>query len=278
VGVFSEWFSEWGVLHVDLCRVDDDPCTSFTRGQLKIELGRQLLEDATIMSQTHVFTKPVAPGRGWYIHRDSTVPGDNSGRDANGRWMAEDDQPRCSLTTREVFGNTWGFFEGLVSPFSALKTSWDELIKWRDNISASLRETVEVNDSTHDGPELQYFALHLDAYQDLAPLPDLSKYHWWREASRQSQFADWVLKEIGDCLEVLLLGSRETHAHIGHHSNRRAFGLLLLPQSSNGLQCYRRIGFCWWEHDLSVYQESFMSGHSFLHGDSGWESQTGIFG
>lgn len=218
--------------------------TSFSRKQLEIELGQQLLYKHSILSQLHVFTEPVELGEGWFVDRKSKVPDDVPGRTANAMWVPEDDRPQCSLTTYVVGDTTWGYFEGLAVKFSVLKVACEKLKERRDAITATVREAYETEDDGTRISETLYLVAHLDARQDSPRLPKFRQYDEYQEASRQSAVASWLLETFGDNIQVSLLGSRTTGSFVGH-SNTRVFGLLSIPQSLDGIQFDRRIGFCW---------------------------------
>ncbi|KAI0454254.1 hypothetical protein F5B21DRAFT_476443 [Xylaria acuta] len=243
------------------------PGTSYTRQELELQLGEQLLKYHPVLSQLHVSTEPVPIGSGWFVGKSSTVPSELLGNVSNKEPGSKNTEtPLCTLSVVAVKGKHWGHFSGTLSKFSKLQAEFEELedrASLRGLSSSSTLMMVHLNKT----PELSSSPEYRIHGQQPVPQGD-----WQRHICR------WLGRsfEKREDLFVLLLGLRKNDFY------NTMLGLILLKsRTRDGFSYYRRVGLCWWDpvDELGVYRKwDIMAKLSRLHEESFWTRGNGYFG
>ena len=138
-----------------------DPTRNFTRSELEDQLGESLNYEYPVVSQLYVFTEPVEFGKGWHVSLSSAVPQvDPRG---NAVWPPRDN-PRCSVSTRNVNGLLWGYLEGVACSFADLVAACT-LLDSRPQVLEMTREkstlTIEpdITEELNSSPEILWIWL-----------------------------------------------------------------------------------------------------------------------
>lgn len=258
------------------------PGSTFTRAELEVQLGRELLQSYPVHSQTHVFTKPAKSGHGWRANGDSVIPSSviaqgnpvfphNPFYGLNGlseeesaqirQQIAQDLAPRCSLTVSKLEGATLGTFTGgKICPFATVVTQSRQF------------EQIPIVSHLFSGSN-SLFLTYLDASSQFnaCPVSPSSGFYDSYSKPRQRALADWLCCSY-PCtnLVVLLLGPLES----GERRDMYAL-LLLLDQGTT----WKRIGFCQWAINVMTIAAEPLPGHAFFHGDTDdWVKCNGYFG
>ena len=243
---------------------------TWTLAELETELGRRLITDYPVQSQMHVFTKPVAPGKGWHIGLSSLLPTPlaGTGHTWTGVWE-EPLEAQCKLTVQTKGTANMGHFQGLMCDYSVLHRWW-----------------MKINRPTQGRTSYQRVALDAVS-RDLADQTGEPLYYrtagHMRQAwpgAEQDELSAWLAGAFATTsqLSVLRLGSREDR------ESREVVGMILRKRkgASRGdlPACnWRRLGFCYWSNGGMPLADGFE--HTPLAAEDqseGWKPTTGLFG
>lgn len=246
--------------------VDAPPGTFFTRGELEIELGQQLLSACPVKSQAHVFTKSRQLGSGWCVNAESVVPEavifEYEMEDtiyspaAFTPGLTGDDFIECSLSVKSVGGHAWGHFNGKLCPLSVLVA--------QDN-GVELRAT---SPSSHEEGLSDIVRVFVDASSQHPGAPEsLLSGFWEHRGPRQRAIKGWLCRSFPSLqLQVLLLGRT-------HDREKKLYGLLLVFQRDD---IWRRLGFC--QFNLHGVLETTPDYDFFYGKTADWRKSGGYFG
>ncbi|KAJ4420986.1 hypothetical protein N0V82_004028 [Gnomoniopsis sp. IMI 355080] len=234
------------------------PQRAFSRLELEVELGQQIIAKFPLMSQLYVTTKPVEFGHNWRISPDSiTYVGvldlewnrnlnESTEADLSDSQTMETvhgnqrDKDALIQEARLVDDNTWGHFKGKTIRFNSLFACTEAL-------TAELRDAASQDDpegSDEAEEPMSLLILELDNSDFTAEWPN-----GWKGTDDwvdEGEGCKWLANNFPeDDLIVLGLSSFTT----------RAFGLILLRDhaySAKGSVTYwRRLGYCeWWMTNL----------------------------
>ncbi|KAI1752078.1 hypothetical protein F4782DRAFT_503160 [Xylaria castorea] len=243
------------------------PGTSYTRHELEIQLGKQLLRYHPVLSQLHVSTEEVPIGSGWFVSKSSTVPSELLGNVSDDEAGSEHQETSlCALSVVAIKGKHWGYFSGMLSKFSELQAEFQELEDQADLRGYKSRSTL--------------ITVHLNRTPELSSSPEYSIHG--RQPVPQGDWQRHICRWLGQSFQrredlfVLLLGSRKNNFY------NTMLGLILLKCcTQDGFSYYRRVGLCWWDpvDELDTYRGwNVMAKISRLHEESFWTPGKGYFG
>lgn len=246
--------------------VDADPGMTFSRDDLQLQLGQQLLSFFPVKSQAHIFTKPMQLGSGWCVNAESTVPqavvfayepeDTIYSPAAFLPGLTHDDPVECSLSVEFFRGQAWGHFKGKLCPFSTLvaqdkgvETQATSSTSHEEGFSDVVRVFMDASDRDSGAPESL-----LDGFQE-------------HRGPRQRAVREWLCNSFPALrLQVLLLGRT-------HEREKKLYGLLLLLEHDD---VWRRLGFC--QFNLHGVPESMPDYNIFRGGTVNWIASAGYFG
>lgn len=245
------------------------PGSFFTRAQLELLFGEQLLLVHPVLSQMHVFTSPAPAGRAWLFSAESELLHDLDvsvlARDDVMDSIREGEWPMCQLSVRWCSDqiSPYGHFEGYVCAFSKFMAS-----------CMTFENSPIFDGRSQDHSVLGVYLDTTTALSSFSDLPNLGRSPLPRGpaqralAHRLSRFS----REMGDDFVVLLLGKRTA---VGRPV---MVGLLLLRHRMNsGIIYWHRLGFCSW--DLYYVTPNLAVEHAFLTGKGNdWVQLSGLFG
>jgi hypothetical protein len=271
--------------------------------RLEIQLGMEVVRQHPVLSQMHVFTEPVRPGRGWRINPHSRVPLLDI---RTTFWHSLNFTSRCGLSAFIEDGNAYGRFTGKTCAFEHLQLAWAETMPHATKaVTATYSPQQIFLDATLSMQDLELF---LPA-NDKSLGPEWSAV-WGRSmdvprGEQQHSLALWMKlhltrllsTSIAECrnLEVLLLGSFADQSEVDGHvtesacTGRRSYGLyhvgLIFVESRITNKYSRRIGFVIWEYGRThagIRSTHYRAGHEELLWASEeneiWKSAQGLFG
>ncbi|RDW62185.1 hypothetical protein BP6252_11618 [Coleophoma cylindrospora] len=261
---------------------------SYNRFELEAQLGSRILKKFPVLSQLHVYTEPVEPLRGWRVSSSSRIPD----LDVNSSISAIKFQTACALGIKSIQGMGVGTFKGRLCTFESLRVAWEQVADppscgpWNQGDQSPHQICLDVF-LNHKKPEFRHISSDkLDASGFEEPYPAV--WGFARDIARgkeQFSLASWMgsrLKELfpGKALKVLLLGSFKDTPNDEKDGNLFNAGLVILESESNGLQYWKRLGFCIWEcgHDRA---DSTDAARDVLHAkqnNPSWKDSRGIFG
>lgn len=240
----------------------NEPGRSYTREQLELEFGTQLMKHHAVLSQMHVSTEPVPLGSAWFIGPTSTVPSEIAGNVSSNEAGSENTEtPMCTLSVVAVAGTNWGCFSGRLAHFPLLQAGFEEL----DTQNATSRCLI---------------ILHLSKIPELSSSPEYNIHGQQPvpQGSWQRRLCRWLARDFEgrDRLSVLLLGSRKNSFY------NTMLGLLLLKcQGEDGFSYHRRVGFCWWDPVDEIGElnnDDITNKISKIHEAPFWQNESGYFG
>lgn len=159
-----------------------------------------------------------------------------------------------SISTRSVYGHTWGHFKGKTIKFSSLLACTEDLTLEFHNVAVksgncsrgSSGDAVGGSDEESEEEPPNLLTIDLDVSELTAGLPRGWRWPEMEEWIDERERCKWLYNEFpAEDLVVLGLSSFPI----------RAFGLILLREhaySSTGPMAYwRRLGYCeWWKTNL----------------------------
>lgn len=260
--------------------------SKFTRLELEVQLGQELLKSYPIHSQAHVFTKPVQWGHGWMVNGDSHIPHsviskgnpvdphdplyELGGVSEDGialfqQLKAEELAPRCSLSVCEFENETLGSFkDSRLCPFATLVTQ-----------ARKFEQNPRVSHYFLD-PRPGLLLTYMDASNmfNACPVSLSSGFYDSYSRSRQRALADWLCCSYSNKdLVVLLLGPLESQDALSRFD---MYGLLLLLNHGS---TWKRVRFCQWQTAMMEIACEPLAGHAFFHGNTDeWTKCDGYFG
>lgn len=212
---------------------------TYSRYELEIQLGGQLLQKYPVESQMHVFSEPAEDQHGWCISMASRIPQEDG-------WM----HMRHLMTQKLVSECTLGLYRSgnrAVARFSGKSCSFAEFRQAACN---------EVGPMMEKG---QGFCIALDTTRQV-PLDEPPQYRTLdavkdqRCGEEQIQLAEWLQSCYeGSSFIVLLLGRHGSPDYdLGTWFSERSIGLLLVKnvQEVDNQPYWKRIGFAVWDKEV----------------------------
>lgn len=240
--------------------------TYWTRSQLEDQLAEQLIFQHPVLSQLHVFTAPAKFGTAWRLNQSSVFPlslglafsfspGRSKRRRKYHKWQGNV-RPTCKLSTGQISGATWCYFNGYVFGFKTF-----------------VRRCYEAERSSSIAPVLALmlpnirksfsFKLFLDASRELSRCPNLILDKTRRDlndteygipglgqlgvepqkARQQKRLCQWLASSFEESdlivLELTSFYEGKDGGIIWH-----AYVLILLYKEQSGLKYFHRLGWC----------------------------------
>ena len=242
---------------------------SYARAELEEQLGEKLLTKEPVLSQLHIYSKPVdTVGNGWRLNGSSIVPRNSFLM----RWLKPEHggdgnicEPMCTFVTRRKSGTLWGHFEGVTCSFKHVEA-------WCQRLDCDPKKMVP-----HGSTVLHIFLDNVPELQECpqvrnCPSDPSRESYGMRLGSEMKAFRKWLARRYKSKLVVLLLSRRQEDDLTPY----KRLGLLILRRSSfaSREKCWQRIGICQWCYTWpGLHTESNLRGEGRM-----WKRTSGCFG
>lgn len=252
----------------------------YSAASLQDQLGEQLMLNYPVHSQMHVYTAPVALGKGWRVNEDSVVPGAEEGTgltwdhkessypDGPAAWPDDEEQFRklCRLDIAFVEGGVWGQFEAMTCLFATFNSALKQYEA--DCIMSRAYDAEPGNTFLHIWPDVTAELKASPGYvgRGYHPVP----------RRQQRTFAQWIDDHLSEHqLRILILGRETFRAQNGGN----LLGLLIVEKKSGQLIYWHRIGICRWMSTQLTFLGQAHSMRPFFEGlDEDWVLTRGLLG
>ena len=213
-----------------------DENQSFSLEELNDQLGMALMQRDPVLSQMHIFTTSVPPGKGWRFTRSSIVP--DLSKSFYHRKHTKPEVEALATLSAECFGGSfWGTFQGRTTTFNAFTEC---LLRDWPNSWFYGSASIYLDDGT---------------LNECEALDENASKHGCLHIAR----AVWLKKHRSDTI-ILLLGLQMDDEAAKSGAKRLAVGLLMSPLNNpgpralEGVQLWQRIGIFIWCIDPVRYR------------------------
>lgn len=239
---------------------EENSSRNYTFSELQDEFGSLLVQRYSTMSQLHTHTEPAAAGKGWCISTASTIP-----LFVSDPRKYKDQVEACSLSTRRVAGEVWGYLLGKGCNFGVFQSAWQRYFssqRWQRSDENPLEIAL---DSTAALSGLRLPEINLK--DKLA-------------AERSLEITQRLSMHLNDSeVKLFLLAFHNSSLTTVNLDTHTFWGMILLKQATHDTQYWQRIGICQWRCSSRILERSHnLDNEILLTGGNEWHELEGLFG